>query len=135
MASPRSRPGRRSWANPTRHSFLLYLPHSGAGRAGHAEHGARPHPAERPPLLEADRCWCDALPVWYEPRGGAAHPQPLPISAGVCVLCVGCVKAVKAACGVVVVVVVAVLLLCVSTLLVLLLLVVVVMVLVEVVVL
>lgn len=47
---------------------------AGAGRAGHAEHGARPDPPERPAVLEADGRGSDALPVWHEPRGGAAHP-------------------------------------------------------------
>lgn len=55
---------------------------TGAGRTGHVEHGTRAYSPERPAVLEADGRRGNSLPIGYEPRGGAAHSQPLPVFAG-----------------------------------------------------
>lgn len=55
---------------------------SGAGRTGDAEHGARADPSERSAVLEANGRRSHALPIGNEPRGGAAHPQSIPLPAG-----------------------------------------------------
>ena len=47
--------------------------------SGDALDGPRPHPTERPALLEADRRGHHALPLGHEPRRGPTDPQPLQV--------------------------------------------------------
>jgi hypothetical protein len=60
---------------------LLPPPTAGAGRAGHAVHGPRAHPAVGPALLQADGPGRHALPRGHDARRGHAHPKPLPVRA------------------------------------------------------
>lgn len=53
----------------------------GARRPRHAQHGPRAHPAERPPLEQADRRRHHALPLGHVARGRPAHPESLSVRA------------------------------------------------------